>query len=288
MISAKFTRLKPSFKQIVFDRPSTERRVRPDISSPTASGRQQHSEFFYREQQESRQRISSVSLPRRVALGLGTAVLCSQTQRAKALGFTKDLKRKEFSADELVASDAFSFRGASHVGIQYFDSMQGNGDALEVGDIAVVHFTCRYRGLSAVSSREARTLGGNRTIAEPLEFKYGRLPGELNKPLMRKSVVGIGAEVRVDPELGELYVINTAFNGPAERAGMRPNDSIISIDGNRNLPERPISEIGALLTGEIGTDIELVVKRRISRTDESIETFKLVREVSEHRHCLVL
>jgi peptidylprolyl isomerase len=59
---------------------------------------------------------------------------------------------------------------------------------------------------------------------------------------------------------------------------MRPNDSIISIDGNRNLPERPISEIGALLTGEIGTDIELVVKRRISRTDESIETFKLVRE----------
>ena len=98
-----------------------------------------------------------MSLPRRVALGLGTAVLCSQTQRAKALGFTKDLKRKEFSADELVASDAFSFRGASHVGIQYFDSMQGNGDALEVGDIAVVHFTCRYRGLSAVSSREART-----------------------------------------------------------------------------------------------------------------------------------
>ena len=69
---------------------------------------------------------------------------------------------------------------------------------------------------------------------------------------------------------------------------MRPNDSIISIDGNRNLPERPISEIGALLTGEIGTDIELVIKRRISRTDESIETFKLVREVSEHRHCLVL
>ena len=42
---------------------------------------------------------------------------------------------------------------------------------------------------------------------------------------------------------------------------MRPNDSIISIDGNRNLPERPISEIGALLTGEIGTDIELVVKK---------------------------
>ena len=127
-----------------------------------------------------------MSLPRRVALGLGTAVLCSQTQRAKALGFTKDLKRKEFSADELVASDAFSFRGASHVGIQYFDSMQGNGDALEVGDIAVVHFTCRYRGLS------------------------GRLPGELNKPLMRKSVVGIGAEVKY-PRLKIITFYSSLF-----------------------------------------------------------------------------
>lgn len=29
-----------------------------------------------------------------------------------------------------------------------------------------VHFDCRFRGIDAVSSRYARTLGGNRTIAE--------------------------------------------------------------------------------------------------------------------------
>ena len=49
--------------------------------------------------------------------------------------------------------------------------------------------------------------------------------------------------------------MNTAFHGPAERAGIRPNDTIISIDGIRNLAERPISEIGALLTGESGNKI---------------------------------
>ena len=74
--------------------------------------------------------------------------------------------------------------------------------------------------------------------------------------------------------------MNTAFHGPAERAGIRPNDTIISIDGIRNLAERPISEIGALLTGESGTDIELVIKRHIGRADELVETFKLIREVS--------
>jgi hypothetical protein len=30
----------------------------------------------------------------------------------------------------------------------------------------VVHFECRYRSLSVVSTRAARTLGGNRTVAE--------------------------------------------------------------------------------------------------------------------------
>lgn len=36
-----------------------------------------------------------------------------------------------------------------------------------------VHFDAMYRGIDAVSSRYARTLGGNRTIAEPLEFVAG-------------------------------------------------------------------------------------------------------------------
>jgi len=36
-----------------------------------------------------------------------------------------------------------------------------------------VHFDCLYRGIDAVSSRYARTLGGNRTIAEPLQFVVG-------------------------------------------------------------------------------------------------------------------
>lgn len=29
-----------------------------------------------------------------------------------------------------------------------------------------VHFDCKFRGIDAVSSRYARTLGGNRTVAE--------------------------------------------------------------------------------------------------------------------------
>jgi hypothetical protein len=36
-----------------------------------------------------------------------------------------------------------------------------------------VHFDVMYRGVDVVSSRQARLLGGNRTIAEPYEFVVG-------------------------------------------------------------------------------------------------------------------
>ena len=92
-----------------------------------------------------------------------------------------------------------------------------------------------------MSSREARTLGGNRTIAEPLELKFGKLPGDYAKPLVRKTVVGIGAELRIDPELRELYVVNTVFGGPADRAGIA-QDAIVSIEGVGDLVNVPIAE----------------------------------------------
>jgi hypothetical protein len=37
---------------------------------------------------------------------------------------------------------------------------------IHVPVLVQVHFDCRFRGIDAVSSRYARTLGGNRTIAE--------------------------------------------------------------------------------------------------------------------------
>lgn len=36
-----------------------------------------------------------------------------------------------------------------------------------------VHYDCRYRGIDVVSSRSARLLGGNRIIAQPLDFVAG-------------------------------------------------------------------------------------------------------------------
>ena len=202
------------------------------------------------------------------------------TPPASAIGFQKELKKRDVGEEDYLETPGFDFRGAPHAGVKYFDLQKGQGDALEAGKTAVLHYTCRYRGLTAVSSREARTLGGNRTIAEPLELKFGKLPGDYAKPLVRKTVVGIGAELRIDPELRELYVVNTVFGGPADRAGIKPQDAIVSIEGVGDLVNVPIAEIGALLAGDAGTDVNLEVRRKAEGPGAAPAKLTLTREAT--------
>ena len=51
-------------------------------------------------------------------------------------------------------------------GLKYYELAEGRGQVAEAGSVVTVHFDCKYRGLDVVSSRSARLLGGNRTLAE--------------------------------------------------------------------------------------------------------------------------
>ena len=68
-------------------------------------------------------------------------------------------------------------------------------------------------------------------------------------------------QVRLDPALQELYIVSTVFNGPAEKAGLQVNDVIISIDGFQDLADLPISRIGTLLTGNMGSTVDIEVRK---------------------------
>ena len=55
------------------------------------------------------------------------------------------------------------------------DTSPGKAGAPPVapGDTVTVHFDSLFRGIDVASSRSARLLGGNRTIAEPFVFVAG-------------------------------------------------------------------------------------------------------------------
>ncbi len=205
---------------------------------------------------------------------------------AFGIGFQKELKKpsRRASLNDLTThiSPTFQFRGEEHAGVEYGDARIGNGNEIKAGALTTIHFDVKLRGLTVLSTRTARTLGGNRTVSEPMQFLYGKLPTEFSKPLKRKTVNGIGAEVRIDPELGELYVVKVSPDGPAEKAGFKANDEILEIDGTKDLANLPIQEIGALLIGPVDTTVDVTVKKGGTRAgpDAPVEKYTLTREAT--------
>ena len=67
-----------------------------------------------------------------------------------------------------------------------------------------------------------------------MQFLYGKLPTEFSKPL-KKDGEWHRSEVRIDPELGELYVVKCTGR-PREKAGFKANDEILD-DGTKGFGE---------------------------------------------------
>eukprot|EP00803_Ostreobium_quekettii_P002835 evm.model.scf_805.5 EVM.evm.TU.scf_805.5 scf_805:49282-53426(+) len=96
---------------------------------------------------------------------VGAALMLTSEEPSRALGFKKELKKRKIDPSE--------YSQSSYDGLMIYDTVLGQGPAIEKGQTVVVHFDCRYLGLDVVSSRLARTLGGNRVVAEPFEFVAG-------------------------------------------------------------------------------------------------------------------
>ncbi len=91
------------------------------------------------------------------------------------------------------------------------------------------------------------------------------------------AVTGVGVEVSFASERGAsspLVVIAPAPGGPAEKAGIRPGDEILAIDGQQT-SELSLYAAGGLLQGVEGSEVVLKVKARGSG---SMKDVKLVRQ----------
>lgn len=83
---------------------------------------------------------------------------------------------------------------------------------------------------------------------------------------------GVGAEVR---EEDGQFVVNALTKGaPAERGGIKPEDVITAVNGEK-LTGKSFQELVALLRGETGTEVKLTIQRGVQT--EPIE-IKLTRE----------
>lgn len=100
---------------------------------------------------------------------------------AQAIGFKKELKKKKIPLED--------YREQPGSGLRIYDLAVGSGPEVQAGSKVTLHFDCLYKGIDVVSSRSARLLSGNRTLAEPFEFIAGR---ELGTNAARKVSDGAG------------------------------------------------------------------------------------------------
>ncbi|KAG7672634.1 putative Peptidyl-prolyl cis-trans isomerase FKBP18, chloroplastic [Nannochloris sp. 'desiccata'] len=147
------------------------------------------------------------------------ALLCTtmKSGEAQAIGFKKELKKKKIPIEQY--SELAN-------GLKYYDLTTGSGKIITPGTDVTVHYDCIFRGIDVVSSRSARLLGGNRTVAEPFQFLAGEainaksvkpvgdsagglfsgMGGPKAPPALSTAVVGMKVggirSVIVPPELG--------------------------------------------------------------------------------------
>lgn len=86
------------------------------------------------------------------------------------------------------------------------------------------------------------------------------------------NFVGIGIYMAQDPDTDEILVLAPIKNSPAEKAGIKPGDIIVSVDGEET-SSKDITVVSTKIKGEEGTTVKL----EILRGTETL-TFEIKRE----------
>ena len=90
------------------------------------------------------------------------------------------------------------------------------------------------------------------------------------------AFVGIGVLVTLESGGRDVLIANVYEDSPAEKAGLRVGDRIISVEGS-DVSNRPLEEITSLIKGPAGTTVSVVVLRAGDSGIQRIEA-KITRE----------
>jgi carboxyl-terminal processing protease len=74
------------------------------------------------------------------------------------------------------------------------------------------------------------------------------------------ELMGVGLQIALNPENGKLEVVAPIAGSPAERAGMRPRDRILKIEGTPT-GNLTLDEAATRMRGAIGSLVTLVIER---------------------------
>lgn len=125
------------------------------------------------------------------------------------------------------------------------------------------------------SSEESMTAGSVQGLLDSLDDPHAAYLDEDHFEYFNSETEGefFGVGINIAERDGVVFVVSTIEGTPAEKAGLQPDDAIISIDGEKR--ERWSSdEVVKRVRGPEGTEVELGVRRE---GEEELRYFTLVR-----------
>uniref|UniRef100_A0A0D3EZU3 peptidylprolyl isomerase n=1 Tax=Oryza barthii TaxID=65489 RepID=A0A0D3EZU3_9ORYZ len=154
-------------------------------------------------------------------------------KKKRSLSLTPTTPLSNFTALE-IEGPVRTVRNAD--GLKYYDLVEGKGPTAEKGSTVQVHFDCIYRGITAVSSREAKLLAGNRSIAQPYEFSVGSLPGKERKREFVDSANGLYSAQASPKPPAAMYTITEGMKVGGKRRVIVPPELGYGKKGMNEIP----------------------------------------------------
>jgi C-terminal peptidase prc len=95
----------------------------------------------------------------------------------------------------------------------------------------------------------------------------------LSEQIAGNRYVGIGIQIRIHPESKYPQIVDPFRRGAARRAGARPDDLIVAVDG-KNTQDVPLRTVVEWLRGEEGTPVTIAVRQP---KEQQTRTYHLTR-----------
>ena len=108
-------------------------------------------------------------------------------------------------------------------------------------------------------------------LKDPYSFYFSKDETNSFNDQMKGNYAGIGSEISINQD-GKIIISKPFTNSPAIKAGLKPGDIILEVDG-KSMEGLDATGVASNIKGEIGTTVNLKIERK-----EEILNFTITRE----------
>ncbi|WP_211452344.1 Do family serine endopeptidase [Collimonas antrihumi] len=210
--------------------------------------------------------VIKIDLPNLPAVTLGRADQASVGDVVLAIG-------NPFGVGQTVTMGIISALGRSHLGINQFENFIQTDAAINPGNSggALIDTNGNLIGINtAIYSRTGGSLGIG--FAVPMTTAKSVMESIINTGHMVRGFIGVEPQ-DITPELAESFGLNRSTgaiiagvikNGPGDKAGLKPGDILVAIDGKPITDSNDMTNLIAQL--QPGSKAKLTVLRKAHET----------------------